>query len=311
VKISEALSKFLLGRRADGIAPSTVEWYRKRLARFIEFFNDCEFITITIDDLRRLVVSLQEQNVKWANHKFHHPTAGNLSPSTIHGYVRIVKTFYNWLEQNDYITTAQNVAIRLKKPKLPKQAPKEILEMDMISLIEAAKSYGRYSKRNYAMILFLADTGCRVGGLASLRLADLDLSRGQAMVIEKGSKSRIVFFGQETKDALTAWLAERPQDIDTGFLFVSERGRLTTYGVRMVLKRLKKIAGVGGFVNPHSFRHAFAKRAINHGISDSSLANLMGHTNIKTTHDAYLIYRTQELQDAHRRYSSLGGHLKK
>ena len=311
MKVSEALDKFLLSRRSDGLSQETVIWYRKRLGRVVEFFNDCDLSAITTDDFRRFVVSLQEQNVKWANHKFHNPIKGSLSPATIQGYQRCVRTFYNWLEENELITSAQNVARKLKKIKLPKQAPKEISETDMLALLEASKSYGRYSKRNYAMILFLADTGCRVGGLASLRLADLDLSRGQAMVIEKGSKSRVLFFGQETKDALSVWLAERPQETDTEFLFVGERGRLTTYGVRMVLKRLKKIAGVSGFVNPHSFRHAFAKRAILRGISDSVLANLMGHTDIKTTHNAYLIYRTQESQDAHRRYSSLDGLLKK
>jgi integrase/recombinase XerD len=309
VKISEALSKFLLGRRADGVAQSTVEWYRKRLARFIEFFNDCDLSVITTDDLRRFVVSLQEQNVKWANHKFHNPIAGNLSPSTIHGYVRIVKTFYNWLEQNDCITVAQNVAIRLKKPKLPKQAPKEISETDMLALLEASKSYGRYAKRNYAMILFLADTGCRVGGLVKLRLADLDLPNGQAMVIEKGSKARQVFFGQETKDALSVWLAERFKQSE--FVFVCERGQMTSDNMRLILQRLAARAGINGHFNPHSFRHAFAKRHLVRGGDLASLADLMGHSDITVTKNSYSIFIAEELRRKHQQYSSLDSVLSK
>lgn len=306
--LSQAVESFLVAVKSENSSLETVAWYRKRLAGLIRFFGDLDLETLTTDDLRRFIVSLQEQETKYLNHRFHKPIRGKLSPSTIQGYVRCIKRLYNWLEEEGQITTAQNVALRLKKPKLPKHPPKEIAESDLMALIRAARSWGRHRSRNYAMILFLAETGVRVAGLVNLRVSDVDLKRGQAIVTEKGDKSRVVFFGKETRSALTSWLSDRPQDTD--YIFVGERGRLTVSGVRMVLRHLAKFAGVLGRVNPHSFRHAFAKRTTVRGGDLAFLSALMGHSDIKVTRDAYLIFRTQELQNAHAQYSSLDSALK-
>jgi site-specific recombinase XerD len=310
MKLSQVIESFLIAVRSENLSLETVAWYRKRLSRLVLFFNDCDLSEIkSTDDLRRFVVSLQEQDTKYLHHRFHEPVRGHLSPSTIQGYVRCIKRLFNWLEEEGQITTAQNIALRLKKPKIPKHPPKEIAESDLMALLRAVRSWGRHRARNYAMILFLAETGVRVAGLVNLRLSDVDLKRGQAIVTEKGDKSRMVFFGKETRGALASWLAERPEDTD--YVFVGERGRLTVYGVRMVLRHLAKFAGVLGRVNPHSFRHTFAKRTTVQGGDVAFLSALMGHTDIKTTRDAYLIFRTEELQNAHERYSSLDGALKR
>lgn len=308
MKLSEALRLFLRGVKADGLSAQTEEWYRKRLQRLVRFFNDADLGTVTSDDLRRFVVSLREQSVKYENHPFHKPVQGWLSPSTQQGYVRCIKRLYNWLEENEYITVVQNVALRLKRPRIPKQAPKEVAESDLMALLRVARTWGRYPKRNHALVLFLAETGCRVAGLVNLRVSDIDLEKGQAMVTEKGSNVRIVFFGEVTKGALSAWLDDRLKDTD--YLWTGERGRLTVYGVRLVLRRLKRVAGISGRVNPHAFRHSFAKRTLVRGGDLAFLSDLMGHSDIKVTRDVYLIFRTEELKRAHRRYSSLDGLLK-
>lgn len=307
MKLSEAIEVFLVSLRAENLSQETVKWYRKRLSRLVAFFSDCDLCEISsTDDLRRFVVSLQEQDCKYAKHRYHKPIPGHLSPATIHSYVRCIKRFFNWLEDEKIIT--HNFAYRLKKPKMPKQPPKEIAESDLLALLKAAKVWGKHRARNYAMILFLAETGVRVAGLVNLRIGDVDLKQGQAIVTEKGNKSRIVFFGKETRKALSAWLAERPDD--TEYVFVGECGRLTAYGVRMTLRHLKKFAGIKGRVNPHSFRHFFAKRTIVQGGDVSLLSALMGHSDIRVTRDAYLIFKTEELQGAHQRYTSLDASLR-
>ena len=200
------------------------------------------------------------------------------------------------MEQEGYVF--MSVARRLKRPGIPKTPPKEIDDRDLIALIRESQFWGRHCKRNYGLLLFLADTGVRVGGLVSLRVGDLDLLHGEAMVCEKGGKYRSVFFGRRTASALLAWFVERGRDPGSVF-------GLTAQGVRMVLRRLKKAAGVTGRVNPHSFRHAFAKRSIVAGADISFVSAMMGHSDIKVTKDAYLIFRTEELRVAHAKYSSI------
>lgn len=307
MKLSEATDIFLAAVKAENLSQETVKWYRKRLSRLVAFFSDCELCEVSsTDHLRRFVVSLQEQDLKYEKHRYHKPIPGHLSPATIHSYVRCIKRLFNWLEDEKIITL--NIAYRLKKPEMPKQPPKEIAESDLLALLNASKVWGKHRARNYAMILFLAETGVRVAGLVNLRLGDVDLKRGQAVVTEKGNKSRVVFFGKETRKALSAWLAERSDDAE--YLFVGDCGRLTAYGVRMTLRHLKRFAGIEGRVNPHSFRHFFAKRMIMQGGDVSLLSALMGHSDIKVTRDAYLIFKTDELQGAHNRFASLDGSLR-
>ncbi len=303
MKLSQALDTFLTARKAENLSAQTVSWYRKRLNQFVDFVHDRELSEITFHDLLDFVVSLQEQQVKWARHKYHNPVPGSLSPFTVHGYVRILQAFYHWQEENGYISESENAARNLKRPKLPKQAPKEITQDDLLKLIAVSRYWGRYPKRNYAMLLFLSDTGCRVAGLVNVRVDQLDLKRRRVMIVEKGNKSRWVFFGHETKRALAVWLSVHPRDND--FLFVSERGQITDSGLRMVLRHLAKAAGVEGRINPHAFRHAFAKRTMARGGDVAFLSDLMGHSDIKITRDSYLIFRTDELQHEHDRYSSV------
>jgi len=257
---------------------------------------------ISADDLRGFVVSLREQNIKWQGHKWRKPVQGSLSPFTVQSYVRAVKRLFNWLEENERID--QNPARKLKKPSLPKTTPKETSIEDIRKLLDAAKE----SKRDYAIILFLVDTGCRVGGLVGLRVQDLNFEDGSALVTEKGRKSRYVFFRDVTRVALQEWLAERPQDTD--YVFVSQRGRMmTTYGVNQMLERLKVKAGINGRVNPHAFRHAFAKLYLMSGGDLGSLSDLMGHTDVKVTKQFYSVFLKEELKRKHAQHSALGAIL--
>jgi integrase/recombinase XerD len=301
MKLSKAVDLFLKGVVADGLQESTRRWYQRRLLHLVRYLRDRDLKKVSADDLREFVVSLREQNTKWQGHKWRKPVRGSLSPFTVQSYVRAVKRLFNWLEDNERIE--QNPARKLKKPALPKLPPKEISIGDIRKLLDAAKE----SKRDYAMILFLADTGCRAGGLVGLRVQDLNFEDGSALVTEKGRKSRYVFFHDATKAALQGWLTERPQETD--FVFVGRRGGLSTYGVNQMLERLKTKAGISGRVNPHSFRHAFAKLYLMAGGDLGSLSDLMGHTDVQVTKNFYSVFLKEELRRKHAQHSLLGAIL--
>lgn len=299
MNLSQAVELFLQGIVADGLQESTRLWYQKRLSRFVNYFQGVDLQDISTDDLRKFVISLREQNLKWQGHRFHKPVQGSLSPFTVQGYVRAVKRLFNWLEFNEYLQ--HNPARKLKKPSLPKTMPKALSVEDMRKLLDVAQA----SKRNYAIILFLLDTGCRVGGLVGLRIQDLNFEDNSALVTEKGRKSRYVFFRDVTKDALQEWLAIRPQGTD--FVFVSQRGQaFSTYTVNQILRRLKIKAGIEGRVNPHAFRHAFAKLYLMSGGDLASLSDLMGHTDVQVTKHFYSVFLKEELKRKHAQHSPLG-----
>ena len=302
MKLSRALDYFYNSIIADGKAEVTLVWYQQRLKRLYAFLGDIDIESVTINDLRGFVVSLRAKKSVWGDNSFHPTCARSLSVATIHSYVRAVKRLFNWLEFEGYITTAENPAIRLKKPKLPKSEPKNITAEDFRALLGAVNST-KFPERNRAILLFLADTGVRVGGLVGLRVQDLKLSENMAMVTEKGLKSRYVFFGDETKEALQQYLDVRASSSE--YLWIGQRGRLTISGVRVVLRRLTKIAGVTGRTNAHAFRHFFAKRYLQNGGDLATLADLMGHSDVVVTKNSYSIFLTDELKRKHKEHSGM------
>ena len=303
--LKEAIDEFLLSCVAAGRSPATVGWYKRRLKQFLSFVGDVSLESVTIGHLRRFLAQLREIGRQYEDHPYREAVDRPLSEYTIAGYVRSLKTFFNWLESDQYITASQNVASRLKRVRLPKLPPKSASLSDIQALLRAARDGQKsvfLAKRDFAVVMFLAHTGCRVGGLVHLRLSDLNIEEGSALVTEKGQKSRYVFFSDETKQALREWLEVRPSGSE--FLFVGERGPLTGWGVNQLLSRLKKRAGVDGRVNPHSFRHYFARDYLLNGGDLASLSDLMGHADVVVTKNSYSVFLKEELKRKHDRYSS-------
>jgi len=110
---------------------------------------------------------------------------------------------------------------------------------DFIAVLKSTEGESVLDLRDRAVIRFPFDTGCRAGGLCGLQVDNVDLERHRAVVTEKGGKVRLVFFREETTQALAAWLAVCPQDRGP-WLFVSFKGKYEwpiISGVYHMLKR--------------------------------------------------------------------------
>ena len=308
MKLQNALDEFILDADARGHAESTICWYQQRIARLIRFLTErdiSEVESVSTSDLRAFVADLRAQSTRWADHPYHpQDSDSGLSPHTIHGYVRITRRFFRWMADEGMIET--NPAARLKLPHLPKEPPKAISSIDLDRLLEAAEP----DPRDYAIVCFLADTGCRVGGLVGVRLSELDLDNGSAIVREKGRggwKSRTVYFNSRTRSALLRWLEVRPEsDADAVFLSKAQNGPLTTCGVYQLLKRLARKAGVEGQFNPHAFCHAWAREALRNGADLGTVSQLLGHEDETVTIRFYARWASDELRERHKMFSPLG-----
>ncbi len=204
MRLNEAVQRFGPALVIE-VAPRTCEWYLQKLAGLMAFVGaECEVETIRTDTLRVWLADLARQAERRTNHPTRPTREGGLSPYTLAGYVRTMRRFFGWLYEEEHLE--DNPAARLKLPKLPKEPPKAVAPNDLDLLLEAAWASG---DRDYALVCFLADTGCRVGGLASLTLDALDLDAGEATVREKGEKTRGVFLVPRTVAALAGDAATR------------------------------------------------------------------------------------------------------
>lgn len=300
--LSEAIEALCLATLADGRSQATVADYRQKLGYLLAFLGDVDARAVTSSDLRRYVASMRSADTLYAGHTYRVERAGSLAPATLATRIRAVKRLFNWLASEGVIAASPAARIQMPKPQRGR-VPKAISEGDLLRMIEAARD----DPRDLALVLFLADTGCRRGGLVGLRLADLALDHGRAWVTEKGDKRRAVFLSEPTIRVLAAWLAVRPAvGHDRVWLSHSTGEPLTGDGAAQVLQRLGKRAGCTGPHGAHSFRHGFARQWILAGGDLATLADVMGHAEVSTTWAAYAVFSQDELQKRHARYSPIG-----
>jgi site-specific recombinase XerD len=293
MKVEQAVDVFLTALRADGVKPETVTWYRHRLSRFVAMFGGRDLRKLTIDDVRAYLV--QMRGLEFA-------------PYTYFTLVRAVRRLFKWLKDEDHIGGKLHTQIKL--PKLPQPLPKAIEMSEVVALLDQCNGT-LAGVRDRAVILFLFDTGCRVGGLCGLRMGELDLEHRSARLLEKGERARTVLFGAPTRKALGEWLKKRPFP-KSEFVFTSMREERPVSGntVIQMLRRHAKCAGVTGRVNPHAFRHAFAREYILNGGDLASVSDMLGHSQIAVTKQFYAVFQAEELREKHEAFSPVS-HLPK
>ncbi|MCX8066333.1 MAG: tyrosine-type recombinase/integrase, partial [Anaerolineae bacterium] len=279
--LEEAIRMLLTATQVEGRSSQTVEWYRRRLIRLANFLGNIPVEQISAHDLRRYIIHLKEQKTRWPNHPKLSEREGSLSDETIYGHYRALCRLFNWLIEEEVLQT--NPMRKIRVPKSKRHEPKGISANDLRALLETTKAGKLSDIRDRAIILFLADTACRVAGLCGLRVEDVDLEKGLALVKEKGNRARKVLFNPPTAKALEAWLKVRPQEYGS-WLFVSlgnkAKGRLSTSGVRQMLRRRGKQAGIKGRISPHMFRHSFAREFLLNGGDLATLSDLLGHSSV-------------------------------
>ena len=227
-----------------------------------------------------------------------------MEPETVHGYVRSVKTFFKFLSKRGYIQ--RDPAMFLELPPIPRKEKPGLSDDDRDLMLAAARG----SPRDLAIMLFLADTACRVGGVAGLKLDDLDFKRHRAWVSEKGlgggRKGRYVFFKRQTERALRAWLDVRRGVRNCDYVFIGlKRGGsrpgwhgLTENGIYQMLKRYAEKCGAKNW-NPHNWRHGAIRGMTRNNMPLQTLSQIAGHASESTTADIYGTLDVEALQQQH------------
>jgi integrase/recombinase XerD len=304
MKVEQALDEFLIAVAADGRAPKTVSWYRERLQSFVARYLGQNVNEIRTPMVRQYIVSLRQRETRYNSGRSSRPKVeGGLSKETVNASIRALHRFWNWCSREYGLEV--NPMANIDYPPRLKQEPKAISTDDLRALFQATGS-DAVGSRDRAILAFLMDTGCRAQGLIGLLSESLDMREKRAIVTEKGDKPRPVFFSDVTAQLLTQWLEQRPKGVTAVFCSLSGNtyGNALTYdGLKEILRRLKKRAGVKGRVNPHSFRHAFAREYIRNGGDVATLSRIMGHSDAQVTTHYYLVFSSEELAESHRKFS--------
>jgi len=204
----------------------------------------------------------------------------NGSESTKNLIKRILKAFFNFLYENDYIKNTNNID-RLDTLTEPQVVKRFLTEDEKILLINSAK----YSDVK-AMIALLIFHGLRRGEAVNLKRVDYN---GKYLHINRKRQHQDrIKLHPIVKQLLDIYLQKRKDDCE--YLFVAHRSKdgkvhgITGESVRVQVKTTCERAGIDpSDIHPHTLRHTFASTLLNDGHSTIVVRDLMGHSSATTT----------------------------
>ena len=261
----------------DGLAANTLAAYRRDLELFAAWLA-----REVADEASRDVGAARETDLL-AYAAFRH--AGSKATSA-NRRLTVFKRFYRWALRERLLL--EDPTLRLRNAKQALRVPKSLSEAQVEALLAAPDVATPLGQRDRAMLELLYASGLRVSELVTLKTVQLGLAEGALRVTGKGSKERVVPFGEEAHGWITGYLKAARAAILGGqasdALFVTARGgAMTRQMFWKLIKRHALAAGIDAPLSPHTLRHAFATHLLNHGADLRAVQMLLGHADISTT----------------------------
>ncbi len=257
----------------DGLARNSLLAYRRDLTLYGGWLHavSCRCVSASTEtDLRAYAV---------ARHSGGSASSGNRR-------LTVFKRFFRWALRERLIDA--DPTLKLISAKQPLCVPHTLSEPQVEALLAAPDVETDLGLRDRAMLELMYASGLRVSELVSLKAVHLDLGEGAMRVTGKGSKERLLPFGEEARAWLARYLADARVAILKGrasnALFVTARGAAMTR--QMFWKLVKAHAATAAIhvpLSPHTLRHAFATHLLNHGADLRAVQMLLGHADISTT----------------------------
>ncbi|HOY35590.1 MAG TPA: site-specific tyrosine recombinase XerD [Piscinibacter sp.] len=220
----------------------------------------------------------------------------------------VFKRYFRWALREHLVQA--DPTLKLLAARQPLRVPKTLSEAQVDALLAAPDVDTPLGLRDRTMLELMYASGLRVSELVTLKTVHLGLTEGALRVTGKGSKERLVPFGEEAHVWLQRYLATARGEILHGqasdALFVTGRGGAMTR--QMFWKLVKAHALRGGVqvpLSPHTLRHAFATHLLNHGADLRAVQMLLGHADISTT-TIYTHVARERLKSLHAQHHPRG-----
>lgn len=274
----DLLDAYIAAMQIQGRSAKTIERYRYIIMRMMQAVR-VPTRQITVYHLRSYLAGEK---------------ARGISDRTFESTRQVFSAYFNWLQREDLIDA--NPTANLGAIKCQKKVKKIYSDVDMEKM-----KFGCTTKRDLAIVLFLASTGCRISEMTQLNRDDVDLHALECKVIGKGNKERTVFLSPVAAMALSEYLGSRTDSSEALFAGKGTE-RMHPGGVRYMLKTLEALTHVE-HIHPHKFRRTLATNMCRHDVPIQIVASILGHEKIDTTMQ-YVTLDNTDVKNRYMRYAS-------
>lgn len=282
----EAFISYL--RNIKKTSPNTEISYRRDLTKmriYLEVTAQAPGVSeVTEENLKKYIAYLERKKFK---------------ASTISRSIASIKAFFHYLLKEGMVKT--DVSEYLKAPKVERKTPDILSAEEMERLLEQPSGDSDKGLRDSAMLELLYATGIRVSELIGLKISDVNMQMGY-LICRDGGKERMVSFNNEVREALRQYLTKARDHMAVNeardILFVNCSGKpMSRQGFWKLVKSYAKKAGISKDITPHTLRHTFAAHMVENGTDLKSVQEMLGHSDISTTHMYVRMGRQPAAQD--------------
>ena len=273
-----------------GLSNNTVKAYEADISSFFQWLDnkDLKYKNLQEDHINQYISFLFQRKMR---------------SSSVNRKISSIKSFYIFLVKRNFV---KNSPLNdLVSPKQEKYLPESMSEAEVDKLLNSPDVANKIENRDKAMIEMLYATGMRISELVNLKMTDVDMKRCVVKVFGKGSKERLVPFGETALDSLRSYLNEREQS-SSKEIFLSNRGKKMTrvaFWQRVKIYLIRE--NLKNSISPHTLRHAFATHLLNRGADLRSVQLLLGHSDLSTT-QIYTHIAKQRLSDVLKKHHPRG-----
>lgn len=285
----------------------------KKIDEFINFLkNQRNYSKYTLinykKDLDEYNIFLKENNFKYNNMNYKDSKKyliflnnKKYKKTSISRKLSSLRTFYKYLVLNNYCSN--NPFILVSSPKKEKRIPKFINYEGIDEIFKIPNLKTKEGQRERVIIELLYDTGIRVSELVNIKLKDIDYDNKTILIFGKGSKERLVPFGEKAYDALNLYINDGRlkylEDKSSEYLIVGvNEVKLTTRRIEQIIDNLINKTSIKMNVTPHMFRHTFATHLLDNGSDLLAVQKMLGHSSLSST-EIYTHVSNEHLRDVY------------
>jgi integrase/recombinase XerD len=259
----------------DGLSKNSLDAYRRDLrlfARWLEVARPqvADLYAVTAADIDAYFAARHDDT----------------KPSSSNRRMSVLRRFYQMALRRKLI--GADPCLKLASARQPTRFVHTLSEAQVEALLAAPDVTTPLGLRERTMLELMYASGLRVSELVALKTVELSLNDGVLRVTGKGSKTRLVPFGEQARLWIERYLKEARGVILDGqtddALFVTGRGGpMTRQMFWFLIKKHALKAAITAPLSPHTLRHAFATHLLNHGADLRVVQLLLGHSDISTT----------------------------